>query len=297
MKFTLKILCLASAAVIAASCGTIGCSLRPGSSGNSGVSAEVNVMPDLTGLLPEEASERYPFISIVDSGNIASDKVEKGRIAMQDIHPGTEILYGQQVSVCLSVGNDPDDLNYTMLMPDLRGLDINTAEAQYGDYIHFQIEYTDSIGVEKNTILNQAIAPGTEFRQGTAMKITVSQGEDPNDEGDMVMPDFTGRYFNDMVREYKNLIKFEVGGYVKSELTYGSIANQTIDPGSHYKRGVTMTVYLSNGEPPETTTAPPTTQPQTTTSAGEGEEYEYEYEYDYDQDYDYEDYWGEDYEW
>ncbi len=62
-------------------------------------------------------------------------------------------------------------------MPDFYGVDYTTAVSEYGNNIVFQVKeevYSEEVG--SGCILDQDIAPGTEFKKGDVLKVTVSKG-------------------------------------------------------------------------------------------------------------------------
>ena len=69
-------------------------------------------------------------------------------------------------------GDDKNDYR----MPDFYNWDYNEAVSQYGNSIKFEIERYDYNDLEENHIIEQDIAPETEFKKGDVLKVVVSKG-------------------------------------------------------------------------------------------------------------------------
>ncbi|MDE6834888.1 MAG: Stk1 family PASTA domain-containing Ser/Thr kinase [Ruminococcus sp.] len=64
---------------------------------------------------------------------------------------------------------------------------------------------------------------------------------------DFRMPDFYGMDYNAAVSQYGNNIQFEMDGSDYNELDEGLIFEQSVDPGTEFKRGDTLKVKISKG--------------------------------------------------
>ncbi|MDE5862036.1 MAG: Stk1 family PASTA domain-containing Ser/Thr kinase [Ruminococcus sp.] len=64
---------------------------------------------------------------------------------------------------------------------------------------------------------------------------------------DFKMPDFYGMDYNAAVSQYGNNIQFEMDGSDYNELDEGLIFEQSVDPGTEFKRGDTLKVKISKG--------------------------------------------------
>ncbi|MBD5159365.1 MAG: PASTA domain-containing protein, partial [Ruminococcus sp.] len=64
---------------------------------------------------------------------------------------------------------------------------------------------------------------------------------------DFKMPDFYGMDYNAAVSQYGNNIQFEMDGSDYNELDEGLIYEQSIDPGTEFKRGDSLKVKISKG--------------------------------------------------
>ncbi|MBQ9956163.1 MAG: Stk1 family PASTA domain-containing Ser/Thr kinase, partial [Ruminococcus sp.] len=71
--------------------------------------------------------------------------------------------------------------------------------------------------------------------------------KDDSKRGDFIMPDLVGMDYNDAVNKYGNNINIQENGYEYNEKESGCIIEQSVDPGTEFKKGDIVKVVISKG--------------------------------------------------
>ena len=199
-------------------------------------------MPNLIGIEYYEAKEKYEYLDIR-----SLDKMDRDSIIMnQDIYPGEKIKYGEIVFVS-SIYEDNQNVREQWTMPDFIGVDFNDAVAKYGNNILFEEEAEEYNEAQAGTIIAQDIEPGTEFKKGDTVKVTVSKGLEYITVPDLY--DMDQEIAKEKMKEC-GLSNFEIKN-TTSELPKAHIVKTEPEAGTKVRFSDAVTLFVSMGIPPE----------------------------------------------
>ncbi|MDD6278494.1 MAG: Stk1 family PASTA domain-containing Ser/Thr kinase [Oscillospiraceae bacterium] len=138
-----------------------------------------------------------------------------------------------------------DDRKGDFKMPDFHGIDYNTAVSEYGNNIKFQIkEEIYSADVDSGCIIDQDIEPGTAFKKGDVLNVTVSRGMET-----VVIPSNLANMNAELARaQLKELgLNCELKNYSSSEVEEGNVIKTEPEMGSEVAKNSTIILYVSMG--------------------------------------------------
>ncbi len=128
-------------------------------------------------------------------------------------------------------------------MPDVVGMDFNDAVAKYGNNIQFQQDGEEYNEADPGIIIDQDVAPQTEFKKGAVLKVKISKGmetvEVPNvaDMNSVLAKDMLNQKGLEVELRNSSSTKVEKGRVIKTEPEAGQSAH----------KGSTVIVYVSMG--------------------------------------------------
>lgn len=137
----------------------------------------VNV-PNVVGKTVEEARTMLVAAGFeVEEEEEYSEEVEEGFIIRQTPTGNSDAGKGSTVTIIVSKGEEVK----VATVPKLKKMTVTEAEAALSE-MNLKLgnvtqEYSDS--VEEGKVIKQSIAEGTEVKEGTAVDITISKGEEP----------------------------------------------------------------------------------------------------------------------
>ncbi|WP_162467107.1 Stk1 family PASTA domain-containing Ser/Thr kinase [Streptomyces cavernae] len=168
-----------------------------------------------------------------------SDTVERGSVISSDPEVGERIRGNDTVTLTVSRGPE------TVRVPQLRGYPLDKAKEQLKkDGLAAGMVTRDfDEDVPRGAVISTEPEPGTERRSGSAVALTVSQGQ-PVD-----VPDVTGDSVEDATAELQDAgLKVEIAPeQVTSEFDQGEVAQQSPDPDTQAVEGDTVTLTVSKG--------------------------------------------------
>ena len=128
-------------------------------------------------------------------------------------------------------------------MPDFVGMDFNDAVAKYGNNIQFEEEAEEYNEAEAGIIIAQDIEPGTEFKKGDTVKVTVSKGMES-----IQVPDCSNmnqEIAKDLLRQRG--LECEVKNSTSSEVKKGYVIKTEPEKDTEVHKGSTVILYVSMG--------------------------------------------------
>jgi len=136
-------------------------------------------------------------------GNQYSSKIPKNSIVYQEPEPGDIIKKGRDIRVIISKGTR------IVAMPNLTGLSLQSALLilEKNGLAEGIISKPYSRIINKDAIISQFPAPGSEVERGTKTDLLVSMGKR---RAESVMPDLTGKYLEEAVLDIEKN-KLEIG--------------------------------------------------------------------------------------
>lgn len=226
----------------------------------SGGTQEV-MMPDLESLLHEEA------LSVIESQGLMiqekdityeyNDMVEKGRVYEQSIAAGEKLTPGSEVSISVSLGRLEEE-TAILEVPDLIGKTKQEATAILEalkktagfTYPLGNIEKRYSAEIPEGQIMEQSLQPGTKVRTNAAIELVISQGPKM-----VKVPDVLYMKKEDAITalEALNLMVTTKNTY-SSSVESGSVVSQSLEAGKNAAEGSSITIGISIGSKPETST-------------------------------------------
>ncbi|MGC8766465.1 MAG: PASTA domain-containing protein [Brevinematia bacterium] len=131
----------------------------------------------------------------------------------------------------------------TVKVPNVVGVDIIEAVGSIeSSKLVPSFEFVISEKIPRGTIIKQIPSPGNIVREGKTVKLYVSVGS-----GEFVMPDFSGKYYQDVISFLSSkgvVINVE---YLQSTLEQGLVIKTYPSPGAKVKPGIPITIYVSSG--------------------------------------------------
>ena len=205
----------------------------------------------------QEAAETYD-VKVVEGDEVISEEYEKGLIVSQDPMPGEDVKTGSTITVNISKGLGEGSV------PDLVGKNESELSA-YLEAAGFKLGNvtTEASDKAKGYVLSQSPKAGEEVEKGTAIDVVVSDGS----EAKVGVPSLIGQTEAQAKSALKNagLNVGNVSSEYSSKYAAGTVMWQQYDANSQLKKGSKVSIKVSKGPEPTTTTEAPTT----TTSAPE----------------------------
>ena len=189
-----------------------------------------------------------------------SDAVPDGYVIRQLQTPmSTGLSAGDAIQVVMSLGEDPDAVEYSYHMPDLVGYTLASAQAQLSFLsIETQIEREYNDHVEHNIVISQTPSAGTPLREGSLVILRVSIMPDTGLVTVPVLFGQTEAMVLDMLAEAMLLPGTRTTAY-STTYAAGIVMMQDPMPGELVYSETTISYIVSLGLAPNIAEAPPTT--------------------------------------
>ncbi len=219
-----------------------------------GRSDDKAVVPNVIGL-----RERQAEIRIQDRGfevlpRPAPSSRPQGVVFAEKPGAGTQLGKGQTVTIFISSGR--------LAVPDVVGLRLPVAQQRL-QARGFKVEVKQAASTKpKGMVLDQDPAAGVTALRSTTVTLSVSSGAKP-----VVVPRVVGQTQGDAVQALTALGLKPVLLNVPSDKPAGTVVGQKPPAGKEVDKGAEVTVNVSTGSGPATTTATTTTATTTTTTA------------------------------
>lgn len=192
-------------------------------------------MPDLTGMTPEEAEKAlFDVFLVPQEGNqVYSDDVEPGKVCMQSVAAGTQIMPLETVTYSTSLGREK------VQVPDVTGQSSADARAAIKDAgLSYDTTETYSDSVEKGYVISQDTAGGVEVVKGTTVELEISLGERPKEQ--VIVPNVLTYDHDDAVRSLESAgLTYEWSGDED-----GTVTMMNPRPGDKVDQGTKVTLTL-----------------------------------------------------
>ncbi|MGN1383535.1 MAG: Stk1 family PASTA domain-containing Ser/Thr kinase [Eubacterium sp.] len=209
-------------------------------------------VPDVTDMSYSQAKTTLSGrgLKIKKGTSIASDSIDKGKVAAQDPSSGEKVKKGSTVTVRLSKGNSNGEV------PDLVGQTYDSSTKDIIEAAGFNlgdVTYAYSDSYDKGEIMSQTPSGGSKASSGTDIDLVVSKGakkdksKDSQDSSDTAeVPSVTGMSVSE-ARAKLAAAGFNVSvTYEESNLTTsGQVISQSVSAGSKAKKGSTVTITVS----------------------------------------------------
>lgn len=229
---------------------------------NSG--AKTVTVPNVLGYTQEDATEGLRSLNLgVKTSSGYSDEYEEGEVMSQTPSGGLQVEEGYEVEIQISRGPEPVK---TTTVPDLKGRTREEAEKLLEEAGLVGVASEASNDAEEGTVFEQSPAKGEEVEEGSTVTYTVSTGP-----GTVSIPNVVGDGENSALgaledagfsvsREYEYSSRVDAGVVISQSLTGSAMP------------GTTITITISRGPEPDTSTPDtPATSPDSPTT-GEDEE-------------------------
>ena len=229
---------------------------------NSG--AKTVTVPNVLGYTQEDATEELRSLNLgVKTSSGYSDEYEEGEVMSQTPSGGLQVEEGYEVEIQISRGPEPVK---TTTVPDLKGKTREEAEKLLEEAGLVGVASEASNDAEEGTVFEQSPAKGEEVEEGSTVTYTVSTGP-----GTVSIPNVVGDGENSALgaledagfsvsREYEYSSRVDAGVVISQSLTGSAMP------------GTTITITISRGPEPDTSTPDtPATSPDSPTT-GEDEE-------------------------
>lgn len=200
-------------------------------------------LPDVVGQSADQATATLTqagFTNIVTEESF-NEKVEAGKVVSQDPRGGTKQKKDTKITLGISKGTQE------ITVPDLTGKTADQAKKELTanglKYSAGTAEYSDK--VEKDHIVRQDVAPGTQVAKGTTITYYLSLGS----EG-IEVPDVVGMMRGDAVATLNNLgLLVDTNNYTyqASDKPEGTVLAQTPAAGSKLQENGMVALTLSKG--------------------------------------------------
>ena len=227
---------------------------------NSG--AKTVTVPNVLGYTQEDATEELRSRNLgVKTSSGYSDEYEEGEVMSQTPSGGLQVEEGYEVEIQISRGPEPVK---TTTVPDLKGRTREEAEKLLEEAGLVGVASEASNDAEEGTVFEQSPAKGEEVEEGSTVTYTVSTGP-----GTVSIPNVVGDGENSALgaledagfsvsREYEYSSRVGAGVVISQSLTGSAMP------------GTTITITISRGPEPDTST--PDTSPDSPTTGGDEEE-------------------------
>jgi beta-lactam-binding protein with PASTA domain len=221
-----------------------------------------STVPNVIGLRAAAATERIRDRDLEALPRTGQSNRPPGVVFAQGPGAGTQLEEGQTVTISVSSGRRP--------VPDVTGLPLAQAREQL-EAAGFASEVRRVASSRpRGIVVDQAPLPGVTAVRGTTVRLSVSSGERP-----VVVPSVVGQREGDAVTTLNRVRLRPVLRNVPSARPVGIVVAQNPPAGKEVDPGSRVTLNVSTGTGPSTTTVATTTvatttAPATTTTAARG---------------------------
>ncbi len=206
-----------------------------------------NTIPNLAGLDFEEAQEQYPDYQIVQSEKEFDDTYDEGQIISQDPAANSRAKGVEVIKVVVSAGaekfelDDYSNMNHIQAKTALTNLGLRVNEVE-----------EESNAYDKDVVIRQSPAGGTQVRKGDTITLYVSSGQA---ETTTLVPNLLGMT-TDQARRLLEQNDLELGRVdtIDSDVERNLIVSQSHSSNTSVEQGTAINVTISSGrratEPP-----------------------------------------------
>ena len=203
-------------------------------------------VPNVIGLREPAAVQRIQDESLDSRSVVGDSKRPPGVVFAQSPGAGTQLSNGQTVVLSVSSGR--------ITVPDVTSLPVQQAVQKLTDAgLKAEVKGVAS-SKPKDTVIAQSPAAGVTAETGTTVTLTVSSGAKP-----VVVPKVVGQTQGQAVDALTSLGLKPALHNVPSSQPAGSVVAQNPPAGTEVDKGSKVTLNVSTGTGPATTTTSPTT--------------------------------------
>lgn len=175
-----------------------------------------------------------------------SNKIEEGKIIVQEEKRGSVVKEGSIIHVVVSKGAG------NVSVPDFVGLSQEQVQEKLEELcLEYEIEEISSIEAP-GYVAEQDIASGTVIEQGNTIRLKVSKGNGYDKQGQITLDDITGRDYQAEKNRLRNQqVYLQITEYQYSDdLQKGTIVSQSKDAGTTITGADVLEVVVSAGLEP-----------------------------------------------
>ncbi len=232
--------------------------------------AKNTTVPDLYEMTEDEAIEALTKANLKYKIETAtSDKVDEGCVMAQNVKAGNTVSKGTTVTITISEGGEEKDI------PDVVGKSYDEAlkllSVEYGLEVVSKYETVEEY--DKNVVFKTEPEAPIKLKRGDKITLYISLGEDELAE----IPDVSTKTKEAAIEELEKLgFVVDVEEAYHDTIKSGRVISTDREVGTELPKGETITITVSKGKEPETTTKPKETetkpketetkQPETTTT-------------------------------
>ncbi|MFI3230297.1 MAG: protein kinase [bacterium] len=222
-----------------------------------------NTMPDFTNKTWEEAlvlaQAAEVYITPIDEAY--STTIKEGCIMTQSVQYGLKAERGENVEVVLSLGSNKFNID------NFVGFDITDVYSKIQNMnINIKEEYIYDQDTQMGEVIKQLPVGGSNMNIGDTLTLYVSRGEETED---ITVPNLIG-YTEQSARATLITEGLSIGSVTTSysnSIEAGKVISQSINFGNEVPPNTRISIVVSIGKQPVTTTRQTTTQTQTTTQS------------------------------
>ncbi|MDD7408257.1 MAG: Stk1 family PASTA domain-containing Ser/Thr kinase [Anaerovoracaceae bacterium] len=220
----------------------------------NGIGADKVEVPDLVGMTEEQAYEELTEKGLKYdlAASVESDKYDDGEVVSTDPSAGKKVEKGTTVMLTLARSPDEEKSSGSKAVPDVRELTLTDAKDTIKEqgFSVGNVAYKASDSVEKGTVISQSPGAGTKAKEGSSISIVVSSGPE---EKTVEMPAVTG-VSESAARSAVAKAGLSVGSVSEeySDEPVGTVIRQGISAGTSVKKGESVSLVVSKGRKPST---------------------------------------------
>ncbi len=211
---------------------------------SSGLKKEKAIVPEVSGYTTEDAISMLVSVGFAESNItpklVFDNSVENGKVIKTDPAGNEEVAKDSKITLYVSKGKDQ------VAVPVLKGKDQETAAKLLSEKELSIGEVSQEYSSEPaGTVIAQSISEGTKVDKGTAVNITVSQGEEPKPKP--TVPNIVGNSVGNAKNALLNMgLKYKEVWQDSNEEA-GIVISCDPGVGQEVEEGATITIYISNG--------------------------------------------------
>lgn len=207
-------------------------------------------MPELVGMLYEDAQEQYEKEMKFTVEEVYNNDYDEGEIISQD--PPAEMMVKTPVKVIVQVSKGAKEVE----VPNVVGLEVKDAKKLLtAEGLKYEENLVFDETVEEGVVIKQSPAAFSSSVSGDVITLTVSKGEDD----EMVdMPNLIG-LTEQQAKEKLTDAQLTIGAIIRKESSKeeGTVIEQSIPAESQLSKKTAITITVSKGKPKDDTPAPP----------------------------------------
>lgn len=176
-----------------------------------------------------------------------NNKVPEGMVISQSVKSGTRIFKGNQITIVVSIGSDPDEKINVPELKKMTAAEIKTWKEENGlSNIIIKEDYSNSIEIG-NVIsyeFDNIATNESNFSRSDKLTIIVSKGTQT-----LTMEDFTSKSKDEAIKWcLENKINYTISEQFNKNIVSGNIISQSIKTGEQVDENSKITFVISLGE-------------------------------------------------